>query len=193
MKSLLRNSPQPSACIIHRDMWRWRLSKRKKGFPQVIPSVFPSGYPKVAPQSAKTDSLHKSYPRLQGCFLCKLGSASWVGLTPQTPEVRLTPPAQLVSATSYFCHNGLDGRIADVASFRLLGSVRDRASAKFRLDIYQVVNLAPHSTWTHLGEKLCETQSLLAPCYDFQDLDSQGIYIIPQWDIINEVSGSCKV
>lgn len=47
----------------------------------------------------------------------------------------------------------------------------------------------PVSILSASADSMFSRHHLLAPCQDFQDLDSQGTYIIPQWDILNEVFG----
>ena len=110
-------------------------AKRKRGVLQVASPEShcwkPKSFPKEVPQSAKTDSLHKSYPCLRSGFLCKSGSTSRVGLTAQTPEVRLTPPVRLVSAPYHLRHIGLDGGRNDIANFRLFGATRNSATPEF--------------------------------------------------------------
>ncbi len=63
--------------------------------------------------------------------MCKSGSASRVGLTAQTPEVRLTPLARLVSATYHLRHIGLDGGRNDSVGFRLFGAIRSSTTPEF--------------------------------------------------------------
>ena len=109
--------------------------KKKEGSPSGYPSEShfwkTKGFPKEAPQSAKTDSPHKSYPCLRGCFLGGSGSARRVGLTPQTLEVALIPLVRLVSASCHLCHKGLDGGRNDVASLSPFGAIRCSTTAGF--------------------------------------------------------------
>ena len=176
-----------------------KYAKRKRGVPQVIPSesLFGrlKGCPKEAPLTARSGILYESFP----CRRVRLSHtpclASWVGLTSQTPEGRLSPSGTGVSPIPRFAPKGLDvGRIGE-PSIRLLSSVRYNASAEFRSGQYQVGNLIPHSMWTRLGDNTCANIDVIAACisttsytlpYISTKGGEQGTYIIPQWDILTE-------
>ena len=103
-----------------------------------------------------------------------------------------------MSPVYHFWQNALVGGGADVASFRLLSAGCTAHLQSSAWHIYQVGNLIPHSAWTRLGDNTCANIDVIAAVmgntsYTLLYISTKGgeqdTYIIPQWDILNEVSG----